>query len=90
MTPEDLQAKMKEPPNTIDIGILDRVQGSMVGLALGDALGAHVEFRPRKYLRHNPVRDLVGGGTWGLKKGQVKYLMLGQQCLNFDICMIEM
>jgi hypothetical protein len=43
----------------------------LIGLALGDALGAHVEFRPRQYLLSNPVKDLEGGGTWGLKKGQV-------------------
>ncbi|CAF4122747.1 unnamed protein product, partial [Rotaria sordida] len=42
----------------------------MVGMALGDALGAHVEFRPRQYLIEHPVQDLTGGGTWGLKKGQ--------------------
>jgi ADP-ribosylglycohydrolase len=43
----------------------------LIGLALGDALGAHVEFRPRQYLVENPVKDLQPGGTWGLKKGQV-------------------
>ena len=51
--------------------LLDRVQGSIIGLALGDALGAHVEFRPYDYMETNPVTDLVGGGTWGLDKGQV-------------------
>ncbi|CAF0890192.1 unnamed protein product [Rotaria sordida] len=70
MTPEDLQTVMKNPPVNVDDAILDRVQGSMVGMALGDALGGHVEFRPRQYLLQHPVRDLVGGGTWGLKKGQ--------------------
>jgi hypothetical protein len=40
-------------------------------MALGDALGAHVEFRPRQYLLSNPVNDLEGGGTWGLRPGQV-------------------
>ena len=69
---------MKEPPNSIDSDILNRVQGSMIGLALGDALGSHVEFRPRKYLQQKPVLDLIGGGTWGLKKGQVVYLLLSQ------------
>ncbi|CAF1253576.1 unnamed protein product [Rotaria sordida] len=42
----------------------------MVGMALGDALGAHVEFRPRAFLLQNPVVDLKAGGTWGLKEGQ--------------------
>jgi hypothetical protein len=40
-------------------------------MALGDALGAHVEFRPHAYLKAHPVKDLEGGGTWGLEKGQV-------------------
>lgn len=46
----------------------------MAGLALGDALGAHVEFRPQSYLAEHPVTGLEGGGTWGLLKGQVKSL----------------
>jgi len=62
---------MQEPPGPIDEKILDRIQGSMVGMALGDALGAHVEFRPHQYMVQNRVTDLEGGGTWGLRKGQV-------------------
>jgi hypothetical protein len=67
------EIEMEEPPSSVDIDeeLLDRIQGSMIGMALGDALGAHVEFRPRQYLVANPVTDLEGGGTWGLKKGQV-------------------
>ncbi|CAF3395495.1 unnamed protein product [Rotaria sp. Silwood2] len=61
---------MKDPIINYDIKILDRIQGSIIGMALGDALGAHVEFRPREYLRQHPVEDLIGGGTWGLNKGQ--------------------
>ncbi len=45
-------------------------------MALGDALGAHVEFRPHEYMVQNPVSDLKAGGTWGLKKGQVLSLLL--------------
>jgi len=62
---------MEEPRGPIDKKILDRIQGSIIGMALGDALGAHVEFRPHQYMVANPVEHLVGGGTWGLKKGQV-------------------
>lgn len=54
----------------IDENVLERVAGSLLGLAIGDALGAHVEFRPRDYLLSNPVTDLSSGGTWGLEKGQ--------------------
>ncbi|CAF3954782.1 unnamed protein product [Rotaria sp. Silwood2] len=61
---------MGNPTKDIKDDILNRIQGSMIGMALGDALGAHVEFRPREFLLQNPVTDLEGGGTWGLKKGQ--------------------
>ena len=47
-----------------------KVVGSLLGLAVGDALGASVEFRPRQYLLDNPVKDLQSGGTWGLNAGQ--------------------
>ena len=69
--PDALESSLEEPPKSIDKNLLDRIFGSMIGLALGDALGAHVEFRPHQYLIEHPVTDLQGGGTWGLKKGQV-------------------
>ena len=53
-----------------DDEILLRMQGSLIGLAVGDALGASVEFRPRSYMVEHPVSDMQGGGTWGLKAGQ--------------------
>jgi hypothetical protein len=69
--PEELESNLEEPPKCVDKNLLDCIQGSMIGLALGDALGAHVEFRPHQYLDEHPVTDLQGGGTWGLKEGQV-------------------
>ncbi|CAF2387630.1 unnamed protein product [Rotaria sp. Silwood2] len=50
--------------------LLSRIQGSLVGLAVGDALGASVEFRPHSYMLENPISDMQDGGTWGLKAGQ--------------------
>jgi ADP-ribosyl-[dinitrogen reductase] hydrolase len=50
--------------------ICKRIVGSLVGLAIGDALGASVEFRPQQYLAANPVRKMEGGGTWGLDAGK--------------------
>ncbi|CAF1454504.1 unnamed protein product [Rotaria sp. Silwood1] len=70
MTPKDLEIMQQDTPSDVDNFVLNRVTGSMIGMALGDALGAHVEFRPREYMVERPVRDLEGGGTWGLAKGQ--------------------
>ncbi|CAF4207576.1 unnamed protein product, partial [Didymodactylos carnosus] len=56
--------KTKSAATTVN----SKMCGSMFGMAIGDALGAHVEFRPHSYLVEHPVRDLQGGGTWGLEK----------------------
>jgi len=69
--PDELENEMEDPPGPIDPQLLDKVQGSMIGMAIGDALGAHVEFRPYEYVKANPVTKMEGGGTWGLKEGQV-------------------
>lgn len=46
---------------------LDRFRGCLLGLAVGDALGTTVEFRPRGTFA--PVRDIVGGGPFDLAPG---------------------
>lgn len=48
--------------------ISDRGRGALLGLAVGDALGATVEFRRRGSFP--PVTDMVGGGPFGLDPGQ--------------------
>ncbi|UJR32647.1 hypothetical protein I4U23_020107 [Adineta vaga] len=68
--PEELISSTQDPPDKVDSDTLNRVHGSIAGMALGDALGAFVEFRPREFLLANPVKNLQGGGTWGLEKGQ--------------------
>ena len=46
---------------------LDRFRGCLLGLAVGDALGATLEFRsPGSF---EPIDDMVGGGPFGLKPG---------------------
>jgi ADP-ribosyl-[dinitrogen reductase] hydrolase len=46
----------------------DRYRGSLVGLAVGDALGTTVEFkRPGTF---EPVADITGGGLFGLAPGE--------------------
>jgi len=46
----------------------NRYRGTLLGLAVGDALGTTLEFRkPGSFL---PVTDMVGGGPFGLAPGQ--------------------
>jgi len=45
-----------------------RYQGSLIGLAVGDAVGTTVEFKPPGTFP--PVTDMVGGGPFGLSPGQ--------------------
>ncbi len=48
--------------------IQSRYEGCLLGLAAGDALGTTVEFKsPGSFV---PLTDMVGGGPFGLKKGQ--------------------
>jgi ADP-ribosyl-[dinitrogen reductase] hydrolase len=47
---------------------LDRFRGCLLGLAVGDALGTTLEFEPPGTFE--PIRDIVGGGPFGLKPGE--------------------
>lgn len=47
---------------------LERFKGSLVGLAVGDALGTTVEFSTPG--RFKPVEDMVGGGVFRLQAGE--------------------
>ncbi len=46
----------------------DRFRGCLLGLAIGDAIGTTVEFRPRGSFK--PLTDMVGGGPFHLQAGQ--------------------
>ena len=46
----------------------DRAQGSLLGLAIGDALGTTLEFKPPRSFA--PLTDMVGGGPFQLEPGQ--------------------
>ena len=46
----------------------NRILGSLLGLAVGDALGTAVEFQARDSFP--PVTDMVGGGVFNLAPGQ--------------------
>lgn len=46
----------------------DRSRGCLIGLAVGDAVGTTLEFRPPGTFK--PLTDMVGGGHFCLKKGR--------------------
>lgn len=47
---------------------IERYIGCLVGLAVGDALGTTLEFKPPGSFQ--PLTDIVGGGPFGLEPGQ--------------------
>ena len=51
----------------------DRAEGSLLGLACGDALGRPVEFKSRKAIQdeYGTLTEMVGGGTWNKSSGTV-------------------
>jgi ADP-ribosyl-[dinitrogen reductase] hydrolase len=54
-----------------EIALLSRFEGCLVGLAVGDALGAPVEGMSRAGIEtvHGRLKDMVGGGWHGLPPG---------------------
>jgi ADP-ribosyl-[dinitrogen reductase] hydrolase len=48
--------------------IMDRFRGSLIGLAVGDALGVPLEFRSPGTFQ--PVDDMIGGGPFDLNPGE--------------------
>ncbi|GAA5171975.1 ADP-ribosyl-[dinitrogen reductase] hydrolase [Viridibacterium curvum] len=63
-------ARLPEAP---PLSLLDRALGAYLGLAIGDALGATVEFMtPREIMTtYGTHRHVIGGGWLKLKPGQV-------------------
>jgi ADP-ribosyl-[dinitrogen reductase] hydrolase len=47
---------------------INRFRGCLLGLAVGDAVGTTVEFKPRGSFP--PLTNMVGGGPFGLEAGQ--------------------
>ena len=47
---------------------LNRARGALLGLAVGDAIGTTVEFKPRGSFM--PLTDMIGGGPFNLLPGQ--------------------
>lgn len=57
-----------EPAARLSPDALDRAKGALLGLAVGDALGATLEFSDRDSLPHHT--EMTGGGPFALKPGQ--------------------
>ena len=53
--------------------IVDRARAAFIGMAIGDALGATVEFMTASEIasKYGTFRDIIGGGWLRLKPGQV-------------------
>lgn len=52
---------------------MDRCEGAMIGVAIGDALGAPLEFLSAGTIRrrHGIVREMIGGGWLSVEPGEV-------------------
>lgn len=52
---------------------LDRYEGAMLGVAVGDALGAPLEFMSAEKIqrKHGTVREMLGGGWLNVEPGEV-------------------
>ena len=51
------------------MNIDDKIKGVFFGAIVGDALGVPVEFKSRKYLKTNPVKDMLEFGVHEQPKG---------------------
>jgi ADP-ribosyl-[dinitrogen reductase] hydrolase len=65
--------KAQQPDLKANPWLMDRAVGSFLGLAIGDALGATVEFMTAHEIvaRYQVHNQIIGGGWLGLKPGQV-------------------
>ncbi len=55
-------------PATTEAAIRDRARGALLGLAVGDAVGTTLEFKPRD--SYAPLLDMIDGGPFRLQPGQ--------------------
>lgn len=46
-----------------------QIESALFGVAVGDALGVPVEFKSRDYLKENPIKQMVGYGTYNQPPG---------------------
>lgn len=63
-----LKAAEEPQPDTSFAAIVDRAEGALLGLAIGDAVGTTLEFKSRD--TYPLLRDMIGGGPFNLKVGE--------------------
>lgn len=65
----------------------DRIRGSLLGFAIGDAMGATTEFMTSMQIRHKygVVKDIIGGGWLNLEAGQVTDDTQMMHCVYYGI-----
>ncbi len=53
--------------------LLNTIEGALFGVAVGDALGAPVEFMSAEEIksRHGRITEMIGGGWLGVKPGEI-------------------
>lgn len=70
---------------------MDSVHAALFGLCLGDALGVPVEFEPRSRLKANPVRQMMGYGTYNMPPGtwsddsSMAFCLAESLCEGYDL-----
>ena len=46
-----------------------KIKDSLIGFAIGDAMGVPLEFKDRKELSKNPITTMIGNGTHDMPEG---------------------
>lgn len=55
--------------NNSSLQLKDRLEGGILGLVVGDALGVPVEFIERNRLKRSPVTEMIGYGSHNMPEG---------------------
>ena len=66
-----MNIELKKPVN--DEALKDKVLGSLIGFAIGDAMGATTEFMDKEAIKaqYGELKDIIGGGWLNLMPGEV-------------------